>query len=664
MSKKRTAKPEAPAKIPAPTRMLSGLRDGLRDDRWFLAAILAFAVCLPWLHLHFIQRMPAFGVPVMDSLDYVRTAEGMLDPGASPEPFYHSPLYAGCVAFVFRIFGHSLEAVLWLQIALHAATTLLMYALGRKLFGRNVGRMAGLICLYGPIVFFNTEILNVALILFLNVFGLLLVVEAWEAPGSLRWAAAGIVLGLAVLARADVLVFVLMLPGAILLGQRAFPFRTRLRHAGFAVAGTAILLLAIGLRNRSVDGRFAMLPGNGGMNFYQGNNPEYKTTIGIRIASWHKLAHMPLAEGVGTEMNELGHGPFYYAKAFRYIKERTGDWLGCVSYKIRVLANGYELPETFDVYTSARYSPILRALAWKLGPFYFPFGLMLPVAVWGAWIARKNRTAWWCLAYLGAMSVSLLVYWNSTRYRLGIVPVLLLWAALAAQWFWRQLREGNWLALASGTLVVILAGIPVLWPIDHFSKTFNFDAERSAMAGQALMETDPDRGLSLLRQAAAMDPKNCFVHYGLGVGLWNVNQLDEAIVEFTKAVAIDPQYYPAYDYRGKALGRKNQPAQAEKDFRRVLELYPRSYLTHYSLGIALMQQGRVEEAVEHYRIATDINPALADAYNNWGSLLMGQNRLDEALPLFEQVLRINPSHQQAQANLQIIMEQRSRNQRR
>ena len=111
-------------------------------------------------------------------------------------------------------------------------------------------------------------------------------------------------------------------------------------------------------------------PANSGINFYFGNNADYQKTIGIRPGpEYDKIAFGPDTRSrSGRTLNS-----YFYGSALSFITTHPKEWLGCVVYKIRTLVNGYELPETEDLYSFRDNNPIFSMLIWKAGWLGFPF---------------------------------------------------------------------------------------------------------------------------------------------------------------------------------------------------------------------------------------------------------------------------------------------------
>jgi tetratricopeptide (TPR) repeat protein len=493
--------------------------------------------------------------------------------------YFHSPLYAWFLAVVFQLFGYAYTLVRVFQAVLNGATCWILYALGERLFSRRTAVLAAFgWALYGPVLFYTSEILSVAWILFLNTLALFLIVRASDRPAPLSWLAAGAVMGCAVIARADILPFAGAAAAVTALqGLRAPERRADWRPALLFALGVAGPLLVVGVRNYRVSERFVMLPVNSGINFYMGNNRDYRNTIAIRPGMpYEALRHMPRRDGVIADPREPGQSAYFYAKAFEYIRSEPRDYLGCLAYKARTLVGGYELPETFDLYSYRSFSPILAALAWRVGSFGFPFGLLLPLAALGIWTARARL---WELRFLILMLACLLIpllgYWNSSRYRISLVPGLLLLAAGAVVWLRDAFREGRPRpALAPlgavGVLTVLCA-----WPYDHFSLRYPFLAEMYGFVGlKVARQGDLQRALPLLQRSVAIYPRIAETQDGLGNTLSDLGRPEEGAPHLQEAVRLQPDYATAWNNLGIVFAKRGDLAEAIRHFSKALSLDP------------------------------------------------------------------------------------------
>ncbi len=632
----------------------------LNRHRFIILAIsLSFAISL--LHLWLIRGNPTFNTPVIDSSDYVRDARALLGRAPASEPYFHSPLYIWFMASVFKLFGEQLIVVRLLQAVMNCLTCLLVYALGCRLFSRAEACVAALIwALYGPIVFYTGELLNVACILFLFVLALHLAIRASDRPSIGRWLSAGLVTGFAALARPDILPFAAIVAAAVVVAARPSGIRLGRRSVWSVVfiVSLAVPLLAVGIRNQKASGRFMVLPANGGLSLYMGNNPNYERTIGIRLESWHTLVDMPLTDGTSSDLNDPGHGSYYFRKTVQFASTYPAVYLGGLLYKSGTLVNSYELPETFDLYTFRKYSPVLRALVWRVGSFGFPFGLLLPLAVWGACVNwARRREIWWLWAITASLILSLVGYFNCSRYRLSIVPILILFASAGlVQLFSRANRDRK--KLWAAAVVLLLVGIVSNWPVKHFTQTYDFEAETYGLAGIALAnEGRTEEGLASVRHSIELEPESYYSHFMLGRLLVQSGRLDEAVQHFSKALEINPDYYPAYSEMGLALANNGRLDEALQSFSKSLEINQRLCVSHYYVGEIMAAKGRFDDALESFSRALEINPRMYLAYNETGFAWLRKGDLDRAIEFFSKALEIDPTFVVARDNLNGAMAQ-------
>jgi Tfp pilus assembly protein PilF len=637
--------------------METSTRNNLLRSAWedwrFLGAIVLISALLHSLHIWFMRRSPDFGVPILDSLDYVHGALGLLNGQQSAYGFFHSPLYLIFVASILKVFGHNLVFIRVAQVLLAAATCVLLYAIGARIFSRATARIAvAAWAVYGPVIFYDAQLLNVALILFLYLLALLLVLQACASQSTVAWLAAGAAIGLAAVARADILTFAIAVASGVVwrTARRGSSTRKVALDVAALASGVGAALIVVGAATYQLSGRFAVLPASGAINFYQGNNPDYKQTIGVRPESWNQIVDLSvLEENIGSAES----GMFFYRKAFNFMSSRPGAYLGNLLYKVRTLLGGYELPDTFDIYTTRRFSPIMSALVWRAGWLAFPYVLLPPLAILGMFLTRQRLDQTWALwAFLTAMLVSLIGYWNCSRYRLSIVPILILFASESVLWLWskrRSLFERPTVVFAAALLSITVTASA---PYDHFSKAFNFEAETYTLAGETLLsEGQPDKGLNYLREGVALDPNSSFNHWKLGSALLKNGNPDLAAPELEKAVDINPRLYAAYQDLGIALSSIDKHAEAIESFSSVIKINPAFYQAYPNLAREFRQTGNIKMAAYYFSKALEMNPQDASVYNDVGVLLINQNKTQNAIEFFAQAVTLDPNFETAKRNL-------------
>lgn len=623
------------------------------EDRRFVAPVVLICVLLHCGHIWFIRHTPDFNVPILDSLDYVNGALALLGGQKSAYGFYHSPLYLYFVALIFKVCGPSLMAIRAVQVLVAAATAVVLYAIGARTFSRSSARIAVLVWVfYGLVIFYDTSVLNVALILFLYLVALLLVLQAWGDQSTLSWLTAGAAIGLAVATRPDILTFAILI-GPLVVWQtvkRGSAARQVAILIGVFAAGIGAVLVIAGLASYGFSGRFGVLPGNSAINFYQGNNPDYTHTIGIRPESWNQVVDLSVLE---EDTGSAESGTFYYRKALSFILHEPGAYGGNILYKVRTLVGGYELPDTFDIYATRKHSPIMYLLVWRTEWFAFPYGLVVPLAIVGIVITRRSHERTWILwTMLAAMLVSLIGYWNASRYRLSIVPILILFASESLRWLWSKRRR-----LSERRALVFVCALVLLTVIanaryDHFSKSFNFEAEAYTLAGETLSsQGQQEKGLQNLREGVSLDPESSFNHWKLGSELLKEGKPDLAVPELEKAVEINSSRYAAYHDLAIALSSLDKHAAAIEAFSNVIKANPKFYQAYPGLAREFAKTGNIKMAAYYFSKALEMNPQDASVYNDVGVLLINQNKKQEAIEFFSQAVTLDPSFETAKRNL-------------
>lgn len=236
--------------------LLGPLRDaaGAHPDRF---ALLFLALLALALRLAFVFRAPVF--VVHDSITYFEAGFDFARSGSFELAFKRTPLYPLFVAAVVAGVGEDPHALAFVQHLLGVATVVLTYLLGRELFGRAAGFVAGLlVALAGPLILFEQYILAEALFVPLLLgFALCLARGAGRtATGPrVRWLlAAGLLLGAAGLVRPVGQAAAVVVPLVLLLAWRSW------RHAALGTllvaVGLALALLPWMARNYLQDGSF------------------------------------------------------------------------------------------------------------------------------------------------------------------------------------------------------------------------------------------------------------------------------------------------------------------------------------------------------------------------------------------------------------------------
>jgi len=641
-------------------------------DGWALGIfLLALAVRL--LHIWLIRESPFFDNLVVDSVDFHARAVAFLRGSWLEEGvFYQAPLYPVFLAGVFKVFGESLLAVRVVQAVLGSATAVLVYLIGMRLGGRGVGKIAGVMAaLYALAIHFDAEILRPSLVVFLATLSLHLMLTTPE-KGWLRWIAAGLVLGLAAIARPT---FLLFIPAAAL--WALFVSRRARWLAATALAFGAIIPVGVVTAYNFQQSR-ALVPVsyNGGINYYIGNNADYDETVGIRPGiRWSLLSTEPRVNPVAEPVR---WSDYYYHKARHFLQTQPGDFAALQLKKFVLYWNGHEVERNNSFSHVAEYSPFMR---FRLTSFRW----IAPLALVGLLLAWRRKAPMGLLAlYLATQVVTTVAFFVCARYRMAATPALFVLAAFALVTLAREFKE-NIRAFSTYLVLVLLLGVAV--SIDaygisqkHYSRADyelalilrrdgqTVECLRLLQRSIAARPDDPDpyaqMGLTLmqtgrhadaipaLETAARLEPRYANTWFNLGLCRARADDFDGAAQAQRRALDLSPRHAEAAQELGRALDLAGQHDEAAKAYNVFLQLARNDrqrLIATLGLGLALTNAGQHDAALHYLNTVLESAPNSLEAGLARARALLGLERREEARLQVERLLQAHPDEARVNA---------------
>ena len=418
------------------TATSSSLAARKSDDNWLLAnladvwfALLAFVITVAANALIVLLfRSGGFGAGTVEYDEIARNlAAGngfVLHTGDAPI-LWRPPLYIYGLAFFYRMFEHPYWIVVGAQVLISGASGVLIFLIGRRVFGKAVGLGAAALIAGYPVVASNClRLMPETVFVFLLLLTTVLVTACLQRPRVRTAVALGVVVGLAALTKA----VVQFLPVFLMLWALLFSARSlRLRQTGMFLLSFVVMIAVVApwtWRNHRQSGEFVFIDTSGGYTFWVGN----------RLAS-HGLDDDPLSAEEFAEVKRdiarilgLEYTPDFNVATTAWASESSSKKL----YK-EAIRNMVDHPVA-----SA------RLMLQKLGRFWFsyagrqPFvqmvvcllqiGVLLPACV-GFWFAWKNRVP--AGALVPMMIYFPLLHMASTanvRYSVSILPLVMLFA--------------------------------------------------------------------------------------------------------------------------------------------------------------------------------------------------------------------------------------------
>lgn len=631
---------------------------------------------------------PFFDAPVVDAQTYLEQARQVAagNLALDGEAFWQPPLFPYFLALCQWAVGDGpFVAVRIAHAVLGASSCVLLHRLALRAVSPGAALVAAAaMASYGPLLYFEGELLSVALEVFLNLLLLFLLDRALEGDRPRRWAAAGAVGGLAAIARPNILLFLaafaLTLRGRVPDAGRS-PWR-RLLALGVALAAVVAPVTA---RNAAVGGEFVPISTNGGVNFYIGNNAAYDSTVAIHPGlQWERLVAQPLAAGCATAGER---STYFYRKAAAYVLSDPVGWGRLLAKKTWLFLAGPEIKRNQDVYYAREHSRLLQVLLWDRG-LSFPFGLVAPLALVGLVLTWRRRAPTLALLRLFAFAyaASVILFFVTSRYRAPVVPVLLVFGAAGLAEIAVQLRRGNWRAAAvpagSALALAVLLNLPAAPPVTR-------DAQLQHDLGEVLLRKERyAESCEHSRRALALEPEYPSAHHNLAAALLALRRPEEALEQTRAALALSPEHADTRTLSARALAALGRTREAEAQLRRALATAPDLPEARYQYGRLLLQQGRAAEALPHitaaamaypqdYWLAYDLgrclhalgrgaearhafataqrlDPARPDALSAAGAVALAAGQLDAARADLESALQLDPGYLQARINLGLL----------
>jgi predicted Zn-dependent protease len=241
-------------------------------------------------------------------------------------------------------------------------------------------------------------------------------------------------------------------------------------------------------------------------------------------------------------------------------------------------------------------------------------------------------------AYLVVFSAVVVFFFVNARYRLPVVPVLIVLGAVAALDLFRAARERRWRRLAAAACFLV--------PAFAAANTIPSSVDTTEASGlndlaiQYARRGEPDRALALLREAVALQPARADIRRNLGKALVAAGRTEEGLEELAATLRRKPDDVEAMDTLGEQYLRLGRFAEAEAVARQSVARAPAAALGHYHLGQALVQTGRLPAAEAPLRRAVELAPGSFNGVYSLASLLERLGRPAEAAVFYRRALEV------------------------
>jgi tetratricopeptide (TPR) repeat protein len=645
-----------------------------------LVALFVLAMAVRLVHVWSIRDSPLFDTLLGDARGYDRWARELAGGNwVGTEVFYQAPLYPYFLGVIYAVAARDLLVVRVVQALLGALGTVLLASAAERLFSRRVGIAAGVgLALYAPAIFFDALLQKTTLDAFL------VCLSVWIASriiggnaAAATWLALGATLGALSLTRENALALIavgvvwavvagrgrpreLATPGVAAQAERSRPrgrrgqaavsthtaatWRVDPRPVVALLAGLAITLAPVVVRNYTISGGVYLTTSQFGPNFFIGNNSAADGTYmslrpGRGAPEFERRDATTLAEvAMGRPLTPSEVSRYWTDRALDFITGEPLAWARLMGRKALLLVNAHEMLDTESQEMYEDRSPLLRVLA-----SVTHFGVLIPLSVLGMAMAWRDRRRLWPLyAMVAIYALSVVGFFVFARYRFPLVPWLMLFAAFGIvhlrDWFvvaTSLQRTRRLAALAAVTAVVY-------WPL--LSSTRMRAISETNLAVALHEDGRHEQAIEHYRRAITLQPDYAPAYSNLGVTLRSIGRVDEAIATYETGLRLAGGSPDLHYNLGNALLQQQRATEAARHLSLARAGEPQSAAAHNNLGMALAEKGNYDGAIDAFRAAVAAEPhAAGTALRNLGNLLGSLGRTDEARRALEQAIALDSS---------------------
>ena len=530
--------------------------------------------------------------------------------------FYGLPGYAYLLAGLYKLFaGYGPFVPALLQALLDAGTAVLIYKVSVGIFsgtGMRRAQIAGLVGAAGWAFFVPAQTYAAILMptaWFVFIFWLILwrIISRKNAPTGWEALILGLLVGLTATAIATILFLIPLLVSVIVLKPAISmhsQFRTRISALVLLFLGAAAGTSPCWVHNCLIARDRVFLSAHSGINFWIGNNPAAngypRFPPGLRAGQAAMLQDsIDAAESAAGHSLKRGEVSQYWSgKARDYIERYPVAWLRLLALKLRTFWSAFQ-------YDDLSIITILREQRVTFPGIYFGLvaAFALPAMVLGWKAAPAGR---WVTAAIVLQMLALLPVFTTERYRLPVVPGLLVFAAFGLVMFFNNLAAGNFRPALSYSVLLAVSAVFISWP-QRDPSLWALDAYNSGW--QALESGNFALAQRKLELARSYVPDNAETNFALGNLKLAQSDAAAATTFYLATLRLDPHHRGAVNNLGVLALENGQSDVAEQRFREALAIDARNPKTHFLLAKSLLAQGKSSDALFEVRYALGLNPS-------------------------------------------------------
>jgi len=595
---------------------------------------------------------------------------------------FREPLFAYFLGLVYTVLRESMNLARVIQCILGGITAVLVYSIGRRIYGLRAGIFAGILfALAVPALFFSSELNGVTLTIFLLVTAAYLMVKANEDHPYLNCGISGLLVGAAFLVSFTA---VAALPawfvGCLASKKGSMRKAAVMVVIGFLIAPVCYHVFLLRTEQRSVlplRASWQAFLGAGGTGG-TASRPWYETSIAGHDGAYKAIAIPDRIEGQRDALrfaaieDESVETPgdanrHWQRRVMDDLASDPPDYFGTYLTKLGLFWGRSQPPANLDMRFLSEYSWLLRTRV-------FSFAVIAVLGLAGLMLAAR-REVLHLAVFMPLYSAMVAIYLVSDTGKAALLPFLCVFGGCLISEAAGRLSRREIAPTVTPVIVAVIIGILVyVLPADELDRVTNLVGAGEVYGEVAIFDRaedffneavnhDPARpepyvslaklygntgkaqaGVEMLNRAVARnidDPRIGIEKASLLIML-GANEEALAILERTRRThPYEPRLHQLMGLGHLEMGR---PDLALEDLETELDYVGGGFITYSALGRAEFELGEYEDAADHLEKALLANPynasasvQLADTYSKLGQPL-------KACEVLGNILSVDPGN--------------------
>tara|TARA_B100000686_G_scaffold347262_1_gene435573 strand:- start:423 stop:1421 length:999 start_codon:yes stop_codon:yes gene_type:complete len=300
---------------------------------------------------------------------------------------------------------------------------------------------------------------------------------------------------------------------------------------------------------------------------------------------------------LGRKLKPSEVSRYWFKMSFHYILEKPGEWAVLQFKKLLIFINNYEKA---DNYNYQFIKSLIPSLNLAFIPFGFIFAASMTAIVTRPWKEKQFQIFY---IFITVYSLSVIMFYVNSRYRLPLVPALLPFAG----WFLARGLSSAFKTSGFFLLVTLLIVAFFLYASFRTQHKYNFLQAHLNYGG--ILEVEGKSSLAELqfRKALSLEPDSFNAHFNLATSLEKQGRIDDAIRHYQLTLFIRPEHPQAKNNLAAVYIKRGHLSKAKRLLLEVLKLRPGYADAHYNLGIIYNYEGKTELAGIEFKLTRKLD---------------------------------------------------------